>query len=62
MVIDIEKLRKDLMDYFGTAMMYNPLAIMDLSKVEKASPDELVEIARKKGFDLSKYEIKIKKF
>lgn len=60
--IDIEKLRKDLVNYFGTAMMYNPMAMMELSKVEKASPEELVEIAIANGFNLYDYEIKVKKF
>ncbi len=57
MVIDIEKLRDDLIDYFGTAMGMFPMAIMDVSKVERASESELISIARKNGFDLSKYEI-----
>ena len=56
MTIDIEKLRGDLIDYFGTAMQYNPVALMDLTKVENASPDELINIALKNGFDLEYYE------
>ena len=54
-MIDYEKLRKDLIDYFGTAMSFSPMAIMDLSRVESASDDELVEIAKRNGFDLNKY-------
>ena len=54
-MIDYEKLRKDLIDYFGTAMSFSPMAIMDLSRVESASDDELVEIAKINGFDLTKY-------
>lgn len=54
-MIDYEKLRKDLIDYFGTAMSFSPMAIMDLSRVESASDDELVEIAKRNGFDLTKY-------
>jgi len=57
MTIDIEKLRGDLIDYFGTAMQYNPVALMDLTKVENASPDELINIALKNGFDLEYYEV-----
>lgn len=57
MTIDIEKLRGDLIDYFGTAMQYNPVALMDLTKVENASPDELINIALKNGFDLEDYEV-----
>ena len=57
MTIDIETLRKDLIDYFGTAMQFNLMAIMDLTKVENASPEELVEIAQDNNFDLNDYKI-----
>ena len=57
MTIDIEALRKDLINYFGTAMQFNPMAIMDLAKVETASPEELVEIAQDNNFDLNDYKI-----
>lgn len=30
MNIDFDELRKDLMDYYGTAKEINPMAIMDL--------------------------------
>ncbi len=56
--IDVDELRADLINYFGTASSYNPLAIMDLIKVEQASDEEIVQIALKNGFDLMKYEIK----
>ena len=45
--IDYEKLREDLMDYFGSAMMYYPVAVVDLSRVENASEEELIFIAIK---------------
>lgn len=58
MEIDIEKLREDLIDYFGTAMFNaSPLAIMDLTKVENASPQELIKIAQDNHFDLSEYQV-----
>ena len=58
MVIDIDALRRDLIDYYGTAMTSGfPMAMMNLSKVENASPEELVSIARANGFDLSKYQV-----
>ena len=57
MNIDIEKLREDLIDYFGTASFYNKMAMMDLIKVEKANDDELINIAIKNGFNLTKYQI-----
>ncbi len=56
--IDINRLRRDLMDDYGTAMFSGfPMAVMDLSRVEKMSDREVVELARKKGVDLSKYII-----
>ena len=54
--MDIEALREDLMDYYGTAMMSGfPMAIMDLSDVENASDLKLIMLAEKAGFDLNKY-------
>ena len=50
--IDIEKLRSDLMDYFGTAMGFFPVATMDLIKVQNASDEELINIALKNNFDV----------
>lgn len=59
--IDFEQLRKDLIDYFGTAMFSGlPLAIMDLSKVEKASKEELIIIAQQNNYDLDNYKIRVK--
>ena len=56
MNINIEKLRKDLIDHYGTAMFNSSyFAIMDLSKVQNATPNELIEIARKNKIDLNKY-------
>ena len=54
--IDIQKLRKDLMNYFGTAMFgVSSIAMMELSKVERASEEELLEIANENGFDIEEY-------
>ena len=54
--IDVRRLRKDLKDYYGTAMFSaSPLAMMELSKVEHASDREIVEIAQENGVDLSEY-------
>ena len=55
MNINIEKLRSDLKDYFGTAMMSFPMAVIELSEVENASPERLVKIALDNGIDISKY-------
>jgi len=56
MDIDYDRLRSDLIDYYGTAMAYNPMAVIELSDVENASYEELIRIAIKNGFDLSDYE------
>lgn len=56
--MDYNKLRKDLIDYYGTAMYSGfPAAMMELPKIEKASNEELIKLAQKAGFDLRKYEI-----
>ena len=54
--IDYEKLRSDLIDYYGTAIAYNPMAVIELSDVENASIDKLVQMAMQNGFDLIDYE------
>ena len=58
--MELEKLRKDLIDYFGTAMIYNPMAMMDLEKVRKASEEELIDIAMDNKFNLNKYKVKVR--
>ena len=56
MKLDSEGLRKELEDYFGTAMFIaSPLAMADYVAVEKADDEELIEIARKNGIDVFKY-------
>ena len=57
MDIDFDKLREDLIDYFGTAMGTFPIAVMNVAEVESASDRELIYIATQNGFDLSDYEI-----
>ncbi len=56
MELDINRLRKDLMDKYGTAMFSGfPAAVMDLSRIERMSDQEVLETAQKQGIDLSKY-------
>ena len=55
--IDYESLRRDLLDYFGSAAPLFPMAIVDVSYIEQASCSELINIAVNNGFDLSEYEI-----
>ena len=58
MTIDIEKLRENLKQecygaYFGGGFGG---ALMESFDIEKASPEELIAIAQRNGFDLSDYE------
>ena len=54
--IDIDRLRDDLEDYFGTAMFSgNPQAMMELEEVKRASDEELISIARRCGFNINQY-------
>lgn len=58
MAINIEKLRRDLEDDYGSAMFGGfPMAIVDLEEIRRASPEELIEIAQRNGVNLRKYEV-----
>ena len=55
-MIDFDRLRSDMMDYYGTAMVGGfPMAVMDLSRVEHASEEQLLGIAQEQRRDLRKY-------
>ena len=55
--LNFDKLREDLLDYYGTAMFNaSPLTIIELTKVEKANNEELIEIAINNNFDLNEYK------
>ncbi len=56
MDIDFDLLRDDLINYFGTAIYYNPLAQIDLINVSSCSDNELIKIAINNNFDLARYE------
>ena len=57
MVIDIEKLRNDLIDYLGTAFYTGyGVAIVEISKVQNANAEELIAMAEQYGFNLNNYE------
>ena len=54
--LDVDRLRRDLKDYYGIAIFNtSPLAIMELTRIERASDREIVEIAQKNNVDLRKY-------
>ena len=56
--MDLEQLRQDLMDHYGTAMHNGfPMAVIDLARVESASDDEILRIAEREGFNMSDYEV-----
>lgn len=55
MNFDYEKLRRDLIDYYGTASEYYHVAIIDVIVVESASDEELISIAQRENFNLNNY-------
>ncbi len=58
MNIDTYRLRRDLEDYFGTAMFAaSPVAMADLIRVQRASDEELIDIAKEAGIDIRKYAV-----
>ena len=58
MTIDVDALRNALLNYYGTAAFSGmPMALWDVSKVKKASPEELIQMALNNGFDLSRFSI-----
>ncbi len=57
MDIDLGRLRNDLEEYYGTAVFSGmPMAVVELSQAQTASPQELVDMAQRAGFDLGRYE------
>lgn len=47
---DIEELRAQLRDYYGTAMVSGfPAAVLDLGRIERMDDEEIVEEAKKAG-------------
>lgn len=57
--IDYEKLRNDLIDYYGTFMInLFPAAVFELERIQKASYEELLVIAKENNFDLGDYELR----
>ena len=61
-MIDIEKLRNDLINHFyGIAFTISPVAFMDVTEVQEASDERLIEIAISEGFNLEDYKVKTRK-
>ena len=59
MIIDIDKLRKDMLDNCYGAFFVGDFggALVESVDIEKATDEELVEMAMRQGIDLSKYEV-----
>ena len=54
--VNVDKLREDLEDYFGTAMFNgNPQAMIELEEVKRAGEHELISLAQRCGFDINDY-------
>ena len=54
--IDIERLRKALIDATGSAVFVgSPWAIVDVAALESATPEELIREAQKRGYDLRRF-------
>jgi hypothetical protein len=54
--INIQKLRRDLMNIYGTAHFAGfDAALEDLLRIDKESEEELIRRAIKDGLDLKKY-------
>ena len=54
--INYEQLRADLIDYFGTAMIYGfGAALIDIEEIEQASNEKLIQLANQNGFNLNDY-------
>ena len=59
--IDIDRLREDLLDYYGTVMFNDfAMAAMNIQFIEMASDQDLITIAQKEGVGLTKYYEKVR--
>lgn len=56
--IDVDALRDYLLDYCGTAMFSGfPAAVLDVVDIERASGEELCDIAEQLGIDLRQFVV-----
>ena len=55
--IDYKRLRNDLMDEYGAQMAAQSggLGFLDMCDAQNASEQQLLEMAKREGFNLSKY-------
>lgn len=55
--IDINRLREDLMDEYGAQMVTftGAMGYSDMCDAQSASEEQLIEMARREGFNIDKY-------
>ncbi|MBE6029185.1 MAG: hypothetical protein E7221_04830 [Clostridiales bacterium] len=60
MIIDVDKLREDMLNEDYGAFFVGGFggALAESVEIERASDEELVEMAQRQGIDLRKYEVK----
>lgn len=46
---DIKRLRKKLIDYYGSAMPFFPIATADVIRIEQMTDEEIIKEAKKLG-------------
>ncbi len=55
--INVDKLRQDLEDdALGIMFNVSPAAVMELSEIDNATDEEIIEIAIRNGYDISRYQ------
>ena len=59
MVIDVDRLRRDMLDNCYALCFAADIAaaLAEIPEIERASDEELIEMARQQGIDLSRYEV-----
>lgn len=56
--IDVDQLKDDMKDYYGTgAFSGMPAMMTEVWKIDRMSNEELVEKAMNDGFDIFKYQV-----
>ena len=55
--IDYDRLRRDLIDYYGTGSMFNPEMMILLNRLETCSNEELIEFAINNSINIDDYII-----
>lgn len=54
-VINTDRLRNDLINWFGTSGL--PFKEVMLGIIESSSPEHVIEMALNEGWDLTKYQV-----